>query len=93
MLINHIGRGGLTILYIVSRSAVIAILQNIHIQHMLHIEHIEHILHILLIFVFSESLLNIMEDYRAKPSSWYSFGWMPIVDEDKSLRPGSGYQS
>ena len=41
----------------------------------------------------SESLLNIMEDYRAQPSSWYAVGWMPIVDEEKSLRPGSGYDS
>ena len=45
-----------------------------------------------LIFV-TESLLNIMEDYRAKPSSWYAVGWMPIVDEEKSLRTGSGYDS
>ena len=34
-----------------------------------------------------------MEDYRAKPSSWYAVGWMPIVDEEKSLRPGTGYDS
>ena len=34
-----------------------------------------------------------MEDYRAKPSRWYAVGWMPIVDEEKSLRPGSGYDS
>ena len=46
-----------------------------------------------MIFVFSESLLNKMGNYHSKPSSWYAVGWMPIVDEDKSLRPGSGYDS
>ncbi len=78
-----------------SRIAVIAILHTIHNKYMLHIVHIEHRLHILLIFVFPESLLNIMEDYCTKPSSWYAVGpgWMPVVDEDKSLRPGSGYDS
>ena len=32
-------------------------------------------------------------DYRAKPSRWRAVGWTTIVDEDKSLRPGSGYDS
>ena len=41
----------------------------------------------------SESLLNIKEDIRAKPSSWYAVGWMPIIDEEKSHRPGQGYDS
>ena len=40
---------------------------------------------------FPESLLNIKEDVRAKPSSWYAVGWMPIIDEVKSRRPGQGY--
>ena len=31
-------------------------------------------------------------DYRAQPSSWYAVGWVPI-DEDKSDRPKSGYDS
>ena len=35
----------------------------------------------------SESLLNIKEDIRAKPSSWYAVGWMPIIDEEPS--PGT----
>ena len=48
---------------------------------------------ILVLIFFTESLFKIMEDYRAKPSSWYAVGWMPIVDEEKSLRPGSGYDS
>jgi hypothetical protein len=56
-----------------------------------------HILHILYIFVticfFSESLFNIKEDMRAKPTSWYNVGWMPIIDEEKSCRPGQGYDS
>ncbi len=42
---------------------------------------------------FSESLLNIKEDLRATPSSWYAVGWMPIIDEEKSCRPGQGYGS
>ena len=40
---------------------------------------------------FPESLLNVKEDVRAKPSSWYAVGWMPIIDEVKSRRPGQGY--
>ena len=41
----------------------------------------------------AESLLNIKEDHRAKPSSWYAVGWMPIIDEDKSKRKDKGYDS
>ena len=59
--------------------------------------HIYCILHVYKIFVlscnFSESLLNIKEDFRSKPTSWYAVGWMPIIDEDKSHRPGQGYDS
>jgi hypothetical protein len=32
-----------------------------------------------LICYFSESLLNIKEDFRSKPTSWYAVGWMPII--------------
>ena len=32
-----------------------------------------------------------MEDFRAKPSSWYVVGWMPVVYKDKSNSPGQGY--
>ncbi len=44
-------------------------------------------------YQFSESLLNTMEDIRAELSAWYAVGWMPIIDEEKSLRPGRGYDS
>jgi hypothetical protein len=44
-----------------------------------------------MVVFFSESLLNIKEDLRAKPSGWYNVGWMPIIDEEKSCRPGQGY--
>ena len=47
----------------------------------------------MLLLSVSESLLNIKEDIRAKPSSWYAVGWMPIIDEEKSHRPGKGYDS
>ncbi len=43
-------------------------------------------------FFVSESLMNIHEDMRAKPSSWTVLGWLPIIDEEKSLRPTQGYQ-
>ena len=44
-----------------------------------------------LTYLCPESLFNIKEDFRAQPTSWYDVGWMPIVDESKSLRPGQGY--
>ena len=44
-------------------------------------------------FLFLESLFNIMEDFRAQPSSWYPVAWLPIIDESISLRPGQGYDS
>ena len=44
-----------------------------------------------MVFFFSESLLNIKEDLRAKHSGWYNVGWMPIIDEGKSCRPGQGF--
>ncbi len=44
-------------------------------------------------FFFSESLLNIKEDLRAKPSGWYNVGWMPIIDQEKICRSGQGYDS
>ncbi len=50
----------------------------------MHILHIRHIL-------YSESLFNKIEDFRAKPSSWYAVCWMPIIEESKCLRPGQGY--
>ena len=37
-------------------------------------------------------MLNIHEDVRAQPSSWVVVGWLPVLDEDKSLRPGQGYE-
>ncbi len=46
-----------------------------------------------MVLFFSESLLNIKEDLRAKPSSWYNVSWMPIIDEEKNFRPGQGYDS
>ncbi len=46
-----------------------------------------------MVVFFLKSLLNIKEDLRAKPSGWYNVGWMPIIDEEKSCRPGQGYDS
>ncbi len=37
-------------------------------------------------------MLNIHEDVRAQPSSWVVVGWLPALDEDKTLRPGRGYE-
>ena len=37
-------------------------------------------------------MLNIHEDVQAKPSSWVIVAWLPILDEEKSLRPGQGYE-
>ena len=52
------------------------------------------ILHIFeVIFFFSESLFNIMENLRAKPSAWYNVGWMPIVDEETNCHPGQDFDS
>ena len=38
-------------------------------------------------------MLNIHEDVRAQPSSWVVVAWLPVLDEEKTLRPGKGYQS
>ncbi len=36
--------------------------------------------------------LNIYEDERMKPENWTPLGWLPIVDNDRSLRPSQGYE-
>ena len=55
--------------------------------------HIVHILHMMHIWSFTESLLNIHEDVRAKPSSWVAVGWLPVIDEENSNRPTQGCES
>lgn len=37
------------------------------------------------------SLLNIHEDERVKPENWIPVGWLPIIDQTRSRRPGQGY--
>ena len=37
-------------------------------------------------------MLNVHEDVRAKPSSWVVVAWLPVLDEEKSFRPGQGYE-
>ncbi len=32
------------------------------------------------LLLYTETLLNIKEDFHAKPSSWYVVDWMPIID-------------
>ncbi len=46
-----------------------------------------------MVYFFLETLFNINEDLRAKPSSRYNVGWMPIIDEGESCGPGQGYDS
>ena len=36
--------------------------------------------------------LNIHEDERMKPENWIPLGWLPIIDESKTLRPRQGYE-
>ena len=38
-------------------------------------------------------LLNLHEDERSKPSAWIPVGWIPVYNETRDLRPGSGYDS
>ncbi len=60
------------------------------IYYILHILHILNFLHLCNGFLlFRES--NIKKNLRAKPSSWYIVGWMKIIDDGKSCRPGQGY--
>jgi hypothetical protein len=40
-----------------------------------------------------ESIMNIHEDIRAKPSSWSVVAWLPVINEDLSTRPEKGYHS
>ncbi len=44
-------------------------------------------------FLFAESILNMHEDVRAKPSSWSIVGWLPlaVIDEELSTRPTKDY--
>ena len=42
------------------------------------------------ILSFIESLLNIHENVRAKPSSWVVVAWLPVIDEENSNRPTQG---
>ena len=38
-----------------------------------------------------ESIMNIHEDIRAKPSSWSVVAWLPVINEDLSTSPAKGY--
>ena len=40
----------------------------------------------------SGTSLNIHEDERMQPENWIPLGWLPIIDEEKTLRPGQGYE-
>jgi hypothetical protein len=35
--------------------------------------------------------LNIHEDVRAKPCSWTVVAWLPVLDDEKSMRPTQGH--
>lgn len=39
------------------------------------------------------SLLNLHEDERSKPSAWMPVGWLPVYNEERDHRPGTGYES
>jgi len=42
---------------------------------------------------FTVSLLNLHEDERSKPSSWIPVAWLPIYDDKRDKRPGTGFTS
>ena len=45
-----------------------------------------------LFFSSPGTCLNIHEDERMKPENWIPLGWLPIVDNERSLRPSQGYE-
>ena len=38
-------------------------------------------------------LLNLHEDERLKPRNWVPVGWIPVYDESRDKRPGTGFDS
>ena len=60
---------------------------------MLFIVHTVHTLLIQHVGFLSGSLLNVHDDKRLKSENWIPLGWLPIIDESRTLRPGKGYQS
>ena len=47
--------------------------------------------HVSLVYASGTSL-NIHEDERMQSENWYPLGWLPFIDEEKTLRPGQGYE-
>ena len=46
-----------------------------------------------LIAVLTVCLLNLHEDERLKPRNWVPVGWIPVYDESRDKRPGTGFDS
>ena len=45
------------------------------------------------IHYFVVCLLNLHEDERNKPRNWVPVGWLPVYDESRDRRPGTGFDS
>ena len=60
--------------------------------YLLYIQYL-HYLHSILVFILPGSLLNVHDDERMKSENWIPLGWLPIIDETRTLRPRKGYQS
>jgi hypothetical protein len=49
---------------------------------------------LMLITVFiAVCLLNLHEDERMKPRNWIPVGWIPVYDDSRDKRPGTGFES